>query len=101
MGRTSGPEGARPLFVGLACAPFVPGMAASGVTAAWKRALGGGALSAREGGARLYLMDGISREAKQELGALKTPGVMEGVYYKAKREGAAPGMRSATGRACA
>ena len=45
-------------------------------------------------------MNGMSREATQELGDWKTPGVMEGVYSEARSEGVVPGMRSATNKAC-
>ena len=60
-GRMSGPEGARPLLVGLAGARSVPGVAAPGVTVAGKKALVGRAGAPRGGGARMYFMNGSSR----------------------------------------
>ena len=68
VGRMPGPEGARPLFAGFVRARFGLIMAASGITATWRMSLEGRGLSPREGGARLYLMNGMSCEATQELG---------------------------------
>ena len=42
----------------------------------------------------------MSREASQELGGSKTPGVMENVYNKALSRKVAPRMRSTINKAC-
>ena len=99
--RSSGTEARAPLFVGLARAHFGLPMAASGMSASWKQVMEGRNLSSRIGGARLYLMNGMSRQATQELGRWKTPTVMESVYNKARSGEVVPEMRSATNRACA
>ena len=44
-------------------------------------------------------MDGMSREAPQELGGWETPGVMENAYDEALSLGSAPEMRSAINKA--
>ena len=68
-----------PLFVGLARARFGFGLAASGVSASWKKGFDGKGLSPRKGGARFYVINGMAREATQELGGWEPPAVMEGV----------------------
>ena len=75
-------------------------MAASGITASWDTALGGRVFPPSKGGTRMYITNGMSREATQGLGGRKTPGVMDSVYNKAKSEEGAPEMRGAIGRAC-
>ena len=86
--------------MGLARARFGLGMAPSGVPTAWKRGFGGRSLSPRTGGARLYVANGMAREATQELGGRKSPAVMEGVYAIARSEEVTPEMRSALAKAC-
>ena len=66
--RLPGTAANAPLFVGLARAPFGPSMAASGASASWGRALEVRNLSLRNGRARLYLMNELSREATPKLG---------------------------------
>ena len=51
------------LFVGLARARFGFSLAASGVSASWKKGFDGKNLSPREGGARFYVANGIARVA--------------------------------------
>ena len=68
LARMSDPEEHTPPFVGLSRACFRMGMAASGLFAARKRSFEGRALSPRKGGARLYIMNGMTREAAQEPG---------------------------------
>ena len=98
-GRLSGAEGGRPLFAGLVRAKIGVGVAASGMTASWNKVLERRVLSPRQGGARMYILDGISREATRELGGRKTPSVTESLYGKAKSEEVAPEMRAAIRRA--
>ena len=74
-------------------------MAASGITASWRKVLGGRVVSPRKGGTRTYIMNGMSREATQALGGPKTPGAMESAYGKAKSEEVALEMSGAIGRA--
>ena len=57
-----------PVSIGLARARFGSGMAPSGVTADWKKGIDGKNLSPRRSGARLHMMNGMAREATQELG---------------------------------
>ena len=71
--RLSGAEAYDPLFVGSPRARFGPCMAASGMSASWKRVMECRNSSPQRGGARLYLMNGMSCEATQELGGWKTP----------------------------
>ena len=95
---TAGGEGS--FLVGLARARFGLGLAASGVTASWKKCFEGRSLSPRKGGARFYVVNGMPRETTQELGGWRPSAVMEGVYVRARSEEAAPEMREAVGRAC-
>ena len=67
--------------------------------AAWKKASGGRNLSPRKGGARLYIMNGMTREATQGLGGWKPPAVIENVYKETRSEGAVPKMRAAASKA--
>ena len=89
------------LFVGLARARFGFSLAASGVSASWKKGFDGTGLSPRQGGARFYVARGMAREATQELGGWESPAVIEGVYTKARSKGVIPEMRSAVAKACA
>ena len=57
-------------------------------------------MSPRKGGARFYVVNGIPRETTQELGGWRSSAAMEGVYVRARSEGAVPEMRAAAGRAC-
>ena len=66
--RLPGAAANAPLFVGLDRAPFGLSMAASGMSVSWGRALEVRNLSLRNGGARLYLMNEMSREATQKPG---------------------------------
>ena len=88
------------LLVGLARARFGLGLAASGVTASWKKCFEGRNLSPRKGGARFYVVNGMARETTQELGGWRSAAVMEGVYVRARSEEAVPEMREAVGKAC-
>ena len=99
-GRFSAPPVSAPLFVGPARARFGLRMAASGNTAAWKTGLDCKNLSPRKGGARLYVMDGMAREATQELGGWKSPEVMDSVFSKVRSGEVVPEMRSAGAKAC-
>ena len=56
------------LFVRLARTRFGLGMAPVGVAAGWNGSLEGRCVFPRKGGARLYLMNGMAREATRELG---------------------------------
>ena len=67
-GRLSASPVSAPPSVGIPRARFGLRMAASGITAAWKKGLGSKKLPPRKGGARLYVMDGMAREVAQELG---------------------------------
>ena len=51
--------------------------------------------------ARFYVVNGMAREATQELGGWKPPSVMDGVYTRARPEEVIPEMRSAVAKACA
>ena len=86
------------LFVGLARARFVFGLAASGVSASWGKGFDGDTVSPRKGGARFYAVNGMAREASQDLGGWKSPAVMEGVYTKARSGEVVPEMRSAVAK---
>ena len=66
------------LFVGLGRARFGFGVAASGINAATRKALGERAVSPGEGGARPNVMKGMSREATQGLGGRKSGGLRGG-----------------------
>ena len=94
----AGEEG--PFLVGLARPRFGLGLAASGVSASWKKCFEGRSLSPRKGGARFYVVNGMPRETTQDLGGWKSPAVMEGVYVRARSEEAIPEMRDAVSRAC-
>ena len=89
-----------PFLVGLARSRFGLGLAASGVSASWKKCFEGKSLSPRKGGARFYVVNGMPRETTQDLGGWKSPAVMEGVYVRARSEEAIPEMRDAVSRAC-
>ena len=89
------------MFVGLARARFGFGLAASGVSASWRKGFDGKNLPPRKGGARFYVVNGMAREATQELGGRKSPAAMEGVYARARSEEVIPEMRSAVAKACA
>lgn len=62
--------------------------------------LEGRSLSLREGGAGLYLVNGMSREATQEPGGGETPGVMETIGKRALSEEVVPEIRPAINEAC-
>ena len=94
----AGEEG--PFFVGLARSRFGLGLAASGISASWKKCFEGRSLSPRKGGARFYVVNGMPRETTQDLGGWKSPAVMEGVYVRARSEEAVPEMREAVQKAC-
>ena len=96
----SDPENRAPLFVGLARAPFRLGMAAPIPSSARKRSSEGRALSPRGGATRLFIMNGMTRAAAQELGGRKSLAVMEAVFSQTRTEEAFQGMRAATTRAC-
>ena len=53
--------------------------------------------SASKGGARLYIMSGMSREVAQERGGWKSAGLEERVYFKARPERVVPGIHAALG----
>ena len=99
-GRLSAPPASAPLFVGLARARVGLRMAASEITAAWKKGLDGKNLSPRKGGARMYVVNGRAREAARELGGWKP----HSSYGKCLFQGAlwevVPEMRSAAAKAC-
>ena len=95
----AGVDGRIPLFVGLARARFDLSMAAPGLSASRKKVLGGRNLSPRNGSTRLYLMNGMSREATQEFGGWETPGAIENEYTKDWSEEVEPEMRSAIKKA--
>ena len=99
-GRLSAPPDTSSLFVGLVRARFGLCMAPSGIAAAWGKCFGGRNLSPRKGGARLYVVNGMAREATQELGGWKSPAVLEGVYDKVRPEDVPPEMRAAAAKAC-
>ena len=99
-GRPSTPSVSAPLFVGLARARFGLRMASPRITAACKRGLDGKNLPPRKGGARLYVMNGVAREAAQELGGWESPAVMESVYAKVRSGEAVPEMRPPVTKAC-
>ena len=88
-----------PLFAGLVRARFGLGLASSGIAASWKKGSDYKNLSPRERGARFCVVNGMAREATQELGGRKSPAVMEGVYTKARSEEVAPEMRAAVAMA--
>ena len=50
--------------------------------------------------ARLYVMNGMAREAAQELGGWKSPAVMGSVHTKVRSGEAVPEMRSAAAKPC-
>ena len=62
-GRMSPAPDGEPLFAGLARSRFGLGMAPSGVSASWAKGFDGRNLSPRKGGARLYVVNGMAREA--------------------------------------
>ena len=99
-GRLAVAGGDGSFLVGLARARFGLGLAASGVTASWKKCFEGRNLPPRKGGARFYVVNGMPRETTQELGGWRSSAVMEGVYVRARSEEAAPEMREAVGKAC-
>ena len=99
-GRLSAPPVSAPPFVGVPRTRFGLRMAAPGITAARKKGLGGKNLSPRTGGARLYVTDGMAREATQEFDGWKSPVVMASVYARVRSGEVAPEMRSAVARAC-
>ena len=76
-GRLAAAGDSSPLFVGLARARFGFGLAASGVSASRKKGFDGKGLLPRKGGARFYVVNGMAREATQELGRWKPPAAME------------------------
>ena len=49
----------------------------------------------------MYVVNGMVREATQELGGRKPPAVMENAYVKARSEGVVPGMQAALVQASA
>ena len=98
--RLAAAEGEGSFLVGLARARFGLGLAASGVTASWKKCFEGRNLSPRKGGARFYVVNGMPRETTQDLGGWRSSAVMEGVYIRARSEEAAPEMREAVGKTC-
>ena len=55
------------LFAGMARARLGLGVAPSGASAARKKGYDGRGLSPRKGGARLYVVNGLAREAAQDL----------------------------------
>ena len=61
------------LFAGLDRARFGLGLASSRVSASWAEGCEGRSLSPRKGGASFYVMNGMAREATQELGGGKPP----------------------------
>ena len=87
-------------MVGLARARFGLGLAASGVTASWKKCFEGKSTSPRKGGARFYVVNQMPRETTQELGGWRSSAVMEEVYVRARSEEAVPEVREAAARAC-
>ena len=99
-GRLAAAEREGPCLVGLARARSGLGLAASGVSASWRKCFEGRNLSPRKGGARFYVVNGMPRETTQDLGGWRSPAVMEGVYVRARTEEAVPEMREAVGRAC-
>ena len=90
-----------PLFPGLARARFGLEIASFGASASWEKGFDGRGLFPRKGGARFYVVNGMAREATQELGGWKSPAVMEGVYTRARSEEVVPEMRAAVAKACA
>ena len=88
---------ARRLFGSEKDAPLIAGL---GMSASWKRVTEGRNSSPRRGGSRLYLANGMFREASQELGGWKALAVMENVYNKACSEELVPEMRSTFNTAC-
>ena len=98
--RMSMPPGEALLFVGLARARFGFGAPLAITSAGGKKGFDGRHLSPRKGGARLYVVTGMAREATQVLGGWKSPAVMEGVYTKARSEEVAPEMHPAIAKAC-
>ena len=101
LGRMSGPVGHTPMFTGLARACFGLGTAASSLSAAWKSAFDGRALSPRKGGTRLYFTNGMTRGAAQELRGWKSPASMGAVYDKTRSWEVPPKIRAAATNACA
>ena len=49
----------------------------------------------------MYVVNGMAREATQDLGGRKSLAAMEGVFAKARAEEVVPEMRSALSKACA
>ena len=86
-------------FVGLARAKCALGMAPAEVSARRKKSLEGRNGCTRKGGTRLYLTNGMAREAAQELGGKQSQGAMDRVYDRARPEDVAPEMRGVLGRA--
>ena len=84
-------EGSSPdtLFAGLARTRFGFGMTALGISAALRESLRECVLSLRGGGARLYIINGMSCESAN---------VMEHVYEKVKLEEVVPEMREERAR---
>ena len=87
--------------MGLARARLGLGMAPSGVSASWGKWFGGRNLSPRKGGSRMYVVNGMAREATQGLGGRKSPAVMQNAYVKARSEDVAPEMHASLAKACA
>ena len=96
-----GVEDKCPLFFGLVRAKFGLRVAASGFTASWEKVPEGRVLFPREGGSRMYIMNGMPRAATQELGGRRSPGVMESMPNKTRTEELVPEMRAALERPCA
>ena len=90
-----------PVFAGLARARVGLGLASPGVSASWMKGFDGWGLPPREGGARFNVVNGMAREATQELGGRKSPAVMEGVCARSRSEEVVPEMRAAVAKACA
>ena len=101
MDGMSDPRNHAPLFVALARARFGLGMAASGLSGASQRALEGRALPPRRGGTRLYIMNGVTRDATQERGGWKSPAVMEAGHSRTRYEEVLPEMQAPVAKACA
>ena len=76
-------------------------MAPVGVAAAWGTSLEGRCVSPRKGGARLFLTNGMAREATRELGGWRPQGVTERVDNKTCSEEVAPEMGVASDWECA
>ena len=100
-GRFSAAPERSSLVLGLARARFGLSMAPLGIASAWRKGFGGRNLSPDEGGARLYVVNGVAREATQDLGGWKSQAVMEVVYTNVRSGEVVPEMRAAVAKACA